>query len=57
MKTMIQMVPSMPVRSNAERRELRPVGRNVERYAEMIDGMVDIVKAADALRLLGHELY
>ena len=49
MKTMIQMVPSMPVRSNEERRQLRPVGRNVERYAEIIDGMVDIVKAADAL--------
>ena len=53
MKTMIQMVPSMPVRSNAERRELRPVGRNVERYAEIIDGMVDIVKAADALGYWG----
>ena len=53
MKTMIQMVPSMPVRSNEERRELRPVGRNVERYAQIIDGMVDIVKAADELGYWG----
>ena len=53
MKTMIQMVPSMPVRSNEERRQLRPVGRNVERYAQIIDGMVDIVKAADELGYWG----
>ena len=53
MKTMIQMVPSMPVSSNAERKRLRPVGRSVEKYAEIIDGMVDIVKAADSLGYWG----
>ena len=53
MKTMIQMVPSMPVKSHQERRQLRPVGRNVERYAQIIDGMVDIVKAADELGYWG----
>jgi alkanesulfonate monooxygenase SsuD/methylene tetrahydromethanopterin reductase-like flavin-dependent oxidoreductase (luciferase family) len=52
-KTMIQMVPSMPVKSNEERRQLRPVGRNVEKYAEIIDGMVDIVKACDELGYWG----
>jgi alkanesulfonate monooxygenase SsuD/methylene tetrahydromethanopterin reductase-like flavin-dependent oxidoreductase (luciferase family) len=50
---MIQMVPSMPVKSNEERRQLRPVGRNVEKYAEIIDGMVDIVKACDELGYWG----
>ena len=53
MKTMIQMVPSMPVKSNEERKQLRPVGRNVEKYAEIIDGMVDIVKACDELGYWG----
>ncbi len=53
MKTMIQMVPSMPVKSNEERKQLRPVGRNVEKYAEIIDGMVDIVKACDELGFWG----
>lgn len=53
MKTMIQMVPSMPVKSNEERKRLRPVGRNVEKYAEIIDGMVDIVKACDELGYWG----
>jgi alkanesulfonate monooxygenase SsuD/methylene tetrahydromethanopterin reductase-like flavin-dependent oxidoreductase (luciferase family) len=50
---MIQMVPSMPVASNEERRQLRPVGRNIERYAQIIDGMTDIVKAADELGYWG----
>ncbi len=53
MKTMIQMVPSMPVSSNEERKALRPIGRNIERYAEMIDDMVDIVKTADELGYWG----
>ncbi len=53
MKTMIQMVPSMPVKSNEERKQLRPVGRNVEKYAEIIDGMVDLVKACDELGFWG----
>ncbi len=53
MKTMIQVVPSMPVKSNEERKQLRPVGRNVEKYAEIIDGMVDIVKACDELGFWG----
>ncbi len=53
MKTMIQMVPSMPVGSNEERKALRPIGRNVERYAEMIDDLVDIVKTADDLGYWG----
>ena len=53
MKTMIQVVPSMPVKSNEERKQLRPVGRNVEKYAEIIDGMVDLVKACDELGFWG----
>ena len=36
-----------------ERKMLRPIGRNVERYQEAIDGLHDIVMAADDLGVWG----
>lgn len=53
MKAILQMYPSMPVSSNEERRQLRPIGRHVERFTRTLEGLVDIVKAADELGYWG----
>ena len=53
MKPTILMVTSMPASSNEERMRLRPIGRHVEGFTQIIDGLVDIVKAADELGFWG----
>jgi alkanesulfonate monooxygenase SsuD/methylene tetrahydromethanopterin reductase-like flavin-dependent oxidoreductase (luciferase family) len=52
-KPILQLYPVIPAADEAERAELRPIGRNVERYQEVVHGMTDLVKAADELGFWG----
>jgi alkanesulfonate monooxygenase SsuD/methylene tetrahydromethanopterin reductase-like flavin-dependent oxidoreductase (luciferase family) len=52
-KPILQIYPMIPAVDEAERAELRPLGRNSERYQEVIDGTLDLVKAADELGFWG----
>ncbi len=48
-KPILQIYPVIPAADEAERAALRPLGRNVERYQEAIQGTFDLVRAADEL--------
>ncbi len=52
-KPILQLYPVVPAESEAEREAMRPLGRNVERYHEVVHGMTDLVKAADELGFWG----
>lgn len=51
-KVMLQLYPVIPG-TRKEREEMRPMGRNVERYQELLGGWHDIVRAADRLGVWG----
>ena len=46
-KVIVQFYPVIRAESAEERRQLRPIGRNRERYQEAMAGMPDIVRAMD----------
>ena len=52
-KVLVQMYPVIRAESPEERKELRPIGRNKERYQEAQDGMPDLLKAMDDLDIWG----
>jgi alkanesulfonate monooxygenase SsuD/methylene tetrahydromethanopterin reductase-like flavin-dependent oxidoreductase (luciferase family) len=52
-KPILQLYPVLPAADEDERASLRPLGRNVERYTEVVHGMADLVKAADELGFWG----
>src|SRR3954464_9763891 len=52
-KPILQLYPVVPAASEEERAQMRPLGRNVERYHEVVHGMTDLVKAADELGFWG----
>jgi len=52
-KVVVQMYPVVRADGPEERKELRPIGRNRERYQEAMDGMPDIIRAMDDLGVWG----
>ena len=52
-KVILQIYPVIPTADEDERRALRPIGRNVERYHDAILGCDDLVQACDDLGLWG----
>ena len=52
-KVMVQMYPVVRAESTEERKKLRPLGRNKERFQEAMDGMPDILRAMDDLGVWG----
>src|SRR3954466_3250320 len=52
-KPILQLYPVVPAAGEEEREALRPIGRNSERYHEVVHGMTDLVKAADELGFWG----
>jgi alkanesulfonate monooxygenase SsuD/methylene tetrahydromethanopterin reductase-like flavin-dependent oxidoreductase (luciferase family) len=52
-KVILQIYPVIPAADEEERIRLRPIGRNVERYQQTLEGWTDIVRAADELGLWG----
>ena len=44
-KVILQIYPVIPAKDEDERRALRPIGRNVERYHEVIKECDELVKA------------
>src|SRR4051794_36601368 len=52
-KPILQLYPVVPAAGEDERAQMRPLGRNVERYHEVVHGMTDLVKAADELGFWG----
>lgn len=52
-KVVVQMYPMVRAESPAERKEMRPMGRNRERYQEAMDGMPDLIRAMDDLGVWG----
>ncbi len=52
-KVILQIYPVIPTVDEDERRALRPIGRNVERYHEVILGCDDLVQACDDLGFWG----
>ena len=52
-KVIVQMYPVIPSESEEERIELRPIGRNAERYQETLRGWCDIVEEADRMGVWG----
>jgi len=52
-KPILQIVPVMPSAGEEERTALRPLGRNAERYQEVLRGTAELVRAADRLGFWG----
>ncbi len=52
-KVIIQLYPVLPAKDEAERRALRPLGRNRALYHKVVHDMTDIIKAADDLGYWG----
>ncbi len=52
-KVVVQMYPMLRANGVEERKELRPIGRNKERYQEAMDGMPDLISAMDDLDVWG----
>lgn len=52
-KPILQIYPVIPASSEAEREALRPLGRNSERYQEVIAGATEVIRAADQLGFWG----
>src|SRR5262249_28832132 len=48
-KPILQLYPMIPAADESERAALRPLGRNAQRYTEVLHGMTELVKAADDL--------
>jgi alkanesulfonate monooxygenase SsuD/methylene tetrahydromethanopterin reductase-like flavin-dependent oxidoreductase (luciferase family) len=51
-KVILQIYPVIPG-TREERKTLRPIGRNVERYQQVLAGWHDVIKAADRLGVWG----
>lgn len=52
-KVILQLYPMLRARDEEERRELRPLGRNTDRFQEFVDGLPDICAAVDDLGVWG----
>jgi alkanesulfonate monooxygenase SsuD/methylene tetrahydromethanopterin reductase-like flavin-dependent oxidoreductase (luciferase family) len=52
-KVIVQMYPVIPAATEAERMELRPIGRNAALFQQTLRGWCDIVEEADRLGLWG----
>ncbi|MGH7776768.1 MAG: LLM class flavin-dependent oxidoreductase [Candidatus Dormibacterales bacterium] len=52
-KPILQIYPVIPAASEEERAALRPIGRNSERYQQVIEGATEVVRAADELGFWG----
>lgn len=52
-KIILNTFPVLPAESPEERAAMRPLGRNVQRYQEVVRGWTDIVKAVDEMGLWG----
>ncbi len=52
-KVILQIYPVIPSAGEEEREALRPIGRNVERYQETIQGTFDLARACDRLGVWG----
>jgi alkanesulfonate monooxygenase SsuD/methylene tetrahydromethanopterin reductase-like flavin-dependent oxidoreductase (luciferase family) len=52
-KVIVQMYPVIRAESPEERKRLRPIGRNRERFQEAMDGMPDLIRAMDDLGVWG----
>ena len=52
-KIIVQTFPVIPAESPQERAALRPLGRNRERYQEVLEGWTEIVQAADKMGVWG----
>ena len=52
-KVILQIYPVIPAADEEERRALRPIGRNVERYHDVIKECDELVKGCDDLGLWG----
>ena len=52
-KVILQLYPMIRSESEEERIALRPIGRNVERYHEALQGTFELARAADALGVWG----
>ena len=52
-KVILQVYPMVRAENEEERRKLRPIGRNAERYHEAIKGTIDLAKACDRLGVWG----
>lgn len=52
-KPILQLYPVIPAESEEERARLRPIGRNAERYNEVLHGMTELVRTAERLGFWG----
>jgi alkanesulfonate monooxygenase SsuD/methylene tetrahydromethanopterin reductase-like flavin-dependent oxidoreductase (luciferase family) len=52
-KVILQLYPTLRAENEAEREQLRPLGRNNERFQEFIDTLPQVAQAADDLGLWG----
>lgn len=52
-KVIVQMYPVIRAESAEERKQMRPIGRNKERFQECMDGMPDIIRAMDDMGVWG----
>jgi alkanesulfonate monooxygenase SsuD/methylene tetrahydromethanopterin reductase-like flavin-dependent oxidoreductase (luciferase family) len=52
-KPILQLYPVIPAADEAERAALRPIGRSAERYQQVIQGITQLVQAADELGFWG----
>ena len=55
-KVIVQLYPTIYAKDEAEREALRPIGRNVERYQDAIQGTFDIARFADEIGVWGMSL-
>lgn len=55
-KVILQLYPTIHAKDEEERRALRPIGRNVERYQDAIQGTFDIARFADEAGVWGISL-
>lgn len=46
-KPILQTYPVIPAANEDEREKLRPLGRNRERYQEVLQGWHEVIKACD----------
>jgi len=52
-KPIVQLYPVIPSENEGERERMRPLGRSVDRYQDVLHGMTEIVKAADEMGFWG----
>ena len=52
-KVILQLYPMLRADDEKEREQLRPLGRNAERYQEFVEGLPFLAEAADDLGLWG----